>query len=50
MTAEFAVNYTTDANDYLFRLFDLLLSRARTIEDIDVAQLALHTQIEDDYH
>lgn len=37
----FAVRYTDAARDDLLRLFDFLLDRARTAEDLDHAQHAL---------
>jgi plasmid stabilization system protein ParE len=37
----FAVRYTDSARDDLLRLFDFLLSRARSAEDFDLAQQAI---------
>ena len=37
----FAVRYTDSARDDLFRLFDFLLERVRTAEDLDAAQAAI---------
>jgi len=37
----FTVRYTETAKDDLFRLFDFLLERAQTSEDLDAAQQAL---------
>lgn len=39
----FTVRYTETAKDDLFRLFDFLLERAQTIEDLDAAQQAIDT-------
>jgi plasmid stabilization system protein ParE len=41
----FTVRYTETAKDDLFRLFDFLLERAQTIEDLDAAQQALDTLV-----
>jgi plasmid stabilization system protein ParE len=40
---EFAVRYTDAARDDLLRLFEFMLERAHSAEDIDTAQLALDT-------
>lgn len=37
----FAVTFTPEAEDDLTRLFDFLLDRAKTAEDLDAAQAAL---------
>lgn len=37
----FSVRYTTGARDDLVRLFQFLLDRARTVEDLDRAERAL---------
>ena len=39
----FTVRYTDAAREDLFQLFDFLLERAHTIEDLDAAQHALDT-------
>lgn len=39
----FNVRYTEAARDDLLRLFDFLLQRARTTEELDAAQMALDT-------
>ena len=41
MSAAFEVRYSDSAREDLFRLFDFLLERARTVEDFDSAQLAV---------
>ncbi len=41
MNAPFEVRYSDSAREDLFRLFDFLLERARTVEDFDLAQLAV---------
>lgn len=41
MNGAFAVRYTDAARDDLLRLFDFLLQRARTREDLDDAQSAI---------
>ena len=41
----FAVRYTETAKDDLSRLFDFLLERAQTIEDLDAAQQTLDTLV-----
>ena len=41
--AGFAVRYTDTARDDLTGLFDYLLERAQTVEDLDAAQLTLDT-------
>jgi plasmid stabilization system protein ParE len=41
----FTVRYTETAKGDLFRLFDFLLERAQTIEDLDAAQQALDTLV-----
>jgi plasmid stabilization system protein ParE len=40
---EFEVRYTEIAREDLVRLFDFLLNRAETVEDLDAAQLAVDT-------
>jgi plasmid stabilization system protein ParE len=41
--AAFEVRYTNAARQDLLRLFDFLLERANTLEELDYAQLALDT-------
>jgi plasmid stabilization system protein ParE len=41
--AEFLVRYTVSAREDLLRLFDFLLERAHSAEDLDAAQRALDT-------
>ena len=41
MTGAFEVRYTDAARNDLIRLFDFLLERAQTVEDLDAAQLAI---------
>lgn len=43
MKGDFEVRYTDTARDDLLRLFDFLVMRAETVEDFDVAQLAIDT-------
>lgn len=43
MTSGFEVRYTDAARDDLLRLFDFLLEQAETVEDFDLAQLAIDT-------
>jgi len=38
----FAVRYSAGARDDLVRLYDFLLQRASTVEDLDVAEVALN--------
>ncbi|AKJ31958.1 type II toxin-antitoxin system RelE/ParE family toxin [Caldimonas brevitalea] len=38
----FEVRFSPEADDDLARLFDFLLDRAQTVEDLDDAQLAIH--------
>ncbi len=41
MSGSFEVRYSRSARDDLLRLFDLLLERATTAEDLDAAQAAI---------
>ena len=41
MIGEFEVRYTETANEDLLRLFDFLLMRASTVDDFDLAQMAI---------
>ena len=41
MIAPFEARYSNSAREDLLRLFDFLLDRARTAEDLDAAQLAI---------
>lgn len=41
MTGKFEVRYTEAAREDLFRLFDFMLERAKTLDDFDAAQFAL---------
>ena len=41
MSAAFEVRYSGSAREDLFRLFDVLLERAQTAEDLDSAQLTV---------
>jgi len=41
--AGFIVRYTDSAREDLIRLFDFLLERAQTVEDLDAAQQTLDT-------
>ena len=41
MIAAFEVRYADSARDDLFRLFDFLLERGQTAEDVDAAQSAI---------
>ena len=41
MSGSFEVRYSDSARDDLLRLFDFVLERARTAEDLDAAQAAI---------
>lgn len=41
MKGDFEVRYTKTARDDLLRLFDFLVARAETVEDFELAQLAI---------
>ena len=41
MNATFEVRYSDSAREDLFRLFDFLLERAQSVDDFDLAQLAV---------
>lgn len=43
MSGGFEVRYTEAARDDLLRLFDFLLERAQTLEDLDDAQFVIDT-------
>lgn len=43
MTGEYQVRYTAAGREDLLRLFDFLLERAQTAEDLDAAQQAIDT-------
>ena len=43
VNGDFEVRYTEAARDDLLHLFDFLLARAQTAEDLDAAQLAIDT-------
>ena len=47
MKGAFRVRYTDAARDDLLRLFEFLLGRARSVEDLDLAQRAIDTITEE---